>query len=234
MAARLIVHRKAGMPPPIPNRDDDLESFWHVLLWVALRNCDHEMDPITIVHLLGSLFDCVYVGDTGQMTGGLAKRASMTSQDCIKDMKLRNNILHEILKNTAKPLATRYSSDEELNDILEVQRMWEKLGKENPTSNKKTLRIELGARILQMENDSLLQGLLTWAKWRTIQDDPEWMEKIFENALNDPTVDWNTGSANIQRTLPRPSASRATKRKSDSNVDERKAKKASNLETLPE
>ena len=199
MAARLIVHRKAGMPPPIPNRDDDLESFWHVLLWVALRNCDHEMGPITIVHLLGSLFDCIYVGDTGQMTGGHAKRASMKSQDCINDMKLRSNILHDILENAAELLATRYPSDKQLNGILAVQRLWEKLGEDNPTSDKKLLRNELRARIFQTENDSLLQGLLTWAKWRTIQDDAEWM---VESALNDPTADWNTGSANIQRTLP--------------------------------
>ena len=234
MAARLIVDREAGMPPPIPNRDDDLESFWHVLLWVTLQNCDHRMGLMKIVHLLGSLFDCMYVGDTGQMAGGEAKRDSLETRSCIKNMKLRSNILHEILENTAKPLATRYSSYRELNAILEVQSMWEKLEKENPTSDKKQLRIELRARIMQMENESLEQGRFAWAKWRMMQDDAGWMENIFENALNDPTVDWDTGSANIQRTLPRPSASRATKRKSDSNIDERKAKKTSNLETLPE
>ena len=234
MAARLILNREPGTPPPIPNRDDDLESFWHVLLWVALRRCDHQLHSRNVVELLGSLFDHMYIGGTGQMEGGNIKRAYMKSQDCINDMKLRSNILHKIFKNTAKLLATRYSSDEELNDILEVQRMWEKMESENPTLDKKLLRIELGARILQMENDSLEQGRFAWAKWRTMRNDAGWMENIFENALNDPTVDWNTGSANIQRTLPRPSASRATKRKSDSNVDERKAKKASNLETLPE
>ena len=202
MAARLIVDRQAGTPPPIPNRDDDLESFWHVLLWVALRYCDHRLHSSKVADLLGSLFDHMYIGDTGQVEGGDAKRASMTSQDCIKDMKLRSNILHDILENAAELLATRYPSDKQLNGILAVQRLWEKLGEDNPTSDKKLLRNELRARIFQTENDSLLQGLLTWAKWRTIQDDAEWMERIFESALNDPTADWNTGSANIQRTLP--------------------------------
>ena len=235
MAARLILNRHAGMPPsiPIPTRDDDLESFWHVLLWVALRHCDHQLDSMDIVDLLGSLFDHMYIGGTGQMAGGNIKRAYLKSQDCINDMKLRSNILHKIFKNTAKPLATRYSSHEDLNDILEVQKVWEKMESENPTLDKKLLRLELRARILQTEN-SLEQGRFAWAKWRTMQDGAEWMENIFENALNDLTVDWNAGSANIQRTLPRPSASRATKRKSDSNIDERKAKKVSNLETLPE
>ena len=234
MAAQLILNRQAGMPPPIPNRDDDLESFWHVLLWVALRHCDHQLDSTDIVDLLGSLFDHMYIGGTGKMAGGRAKRDSLETRSSIKDMELRSNILHEILENTAKPLATRYSSAKELNVILEVQRMWEKVGKENPTSDKNSLRIELGHRIIQTDNTSLFNGYTSWIDSRTMKDDARWMENIFENALNDPTVDWNTGSANIQRTLPRPSASRATKRKSDSNIDERKAKKTSNLDTLPE
>ena len=234
MAARLIVDRKAGTPPPIPNRDDDLESFWHVLLWVALQNCDHQMAPRKIVERLGSLFDYMYIGGTGQMEGGDAKRDSLETRSCVKAMNLRSNILHEIFKNTAKPLATRYSSGEELNDILEVQRMWEKVESENPILDDERRMIELVLRIVQARKTLLTDAYPSWMNSRTMRDNPEWMEKIFENALNDPTVDWNTGSANILRTLPRPSASRATKRKSDSNIDERKAKKVSNLETLPE
>ena len=234
MAARLIVDRKAGTPPPIPNREDDLESFWHVLLWVALQNCDHQMVPRKIVERLGSLFDYMYIGGTGQMEGGDAKRDSLETRSCIKAMNLRSNILHEILEDTAEPLATRYSSDKDLNDILEVQRMWEKVESENPTLDEDHRIIELVLRIAQTRKKLLARAHPSWMKWRTMQDGAEWMEKIFENALNDPTVDWNTGSGNIQRTLPRPSASRATKRKSDSNIDERKVKKLSNLETLPE
>jgi hypothetical protein len=59
------------------------------------------------------------------------------------------------------------------------------------------------------------------------------MEKIFEEALEDPRVDWNTGSGNIQRVLLRRSAPKP-KRKSESDIDGRKPKKVSNLETLPE
>ena len=60
-------------------------------------------------------------------------------------------------------------------------------GEENPTLNKKLLRIQLGVRIFQMENESLDQGRLAWAKWRMMEDDAEWLENIFENALNDPS-----------------------------------------------
>ena len=37
MAARLIPPSEE--PPPDPNRYDDLESFWHVLLWITLKRC---------------------------------------------------------------------------------------------------------------------------------------------------------------------------------------------------
>ena len=98
-----------------------------VLLWVALRHCNHRLHSKKVVEPLVSLFDYMYIGVTGQMEGGDAKCASMKSQDSI-DMELRSNILHQILENTAKPLATRYSSCKEFNLILKVQRMWEKVG----------------------------------------------------------------------------------------------------------
>ena len=169
MAARLIVDREAGTPPPIPNRDDDRESFWHVLLWVTLQNCDHRMGLMKIVHLLGSLFDCMYVGDTGQMAGGEAKRDSLETRSCIKNTKLRSNILHEILENTAEPLATRYSSDKDLNDIFEMQRMWEKVESENPTLDEDHRIIELVLRIAQTRKPLFTRAHPYWMKWRTMQ-----------------------------------------------------------------
>ncbi|KAF8525575.1 kinase-like domain-containing protein, partial [Hysterangium stoloniferum] len=37
MAARLLVVPPSGQPPVIPDRADDLESFFYVLVWIALR-----------------------------------------------------------------------------------------------------------------------------------------------------------------------------------------------------
>ena len=95
MAARLILNRQAGMPPPIP-------TFWHILLWVALRHCDHQLDSHStdIVDLLGSLFDHMYIGGTGQMAGGRAKRDSLGMRSCMNDMKLRSNISQNFQKYT--------------------------------------------------------------------------------------------------------------------------------------
>ena len=199
MAARLILLRKAGTPPPIPNREDDLESFWHVLLWVAFRHCDHQLDPIDLVEGLDSLFDHKFIGDNGQLRGGQLKRSFLTSPAYITDMELGSKILDKILVSTAELLGSRYSFDEALGM---VQRMWEKLGEDNPTSDKELRMIELGSRIVHTWNTSLSTGYSSWINLCTIQNDAEWMEKIFESALNDLAADWDTGSANIQRILP--------------------------------
>ena len=74
------------------------------------------------------------------MAGGNIECAYMKSQDCINDMELRSSILHKILKkNTAEPLTTVILPMGNSRDILEVQRMWEKLGEENLTLDKMEL-----------------------------------------------------------------------------------------------
>ena len=228
MAARLIMDRTPDTRPPIPDREDDLESFWHVLLWIALKYCDHQLNPTAVVDLLGSLFDHQYIGQDGQVQGGQFKFTFlMASPSSITAMKLGSQVLDMILVDTAEVLAIRYPSRKAQDQIPRIQEIWQQLELENSTLDKELLLFQ---RIHQ-DSPSLMDSYILWKKWRIMQDDAEWMETIFGNALQDPSADWNTGSANIQRILPRPSA---PKRKSESDIDERKPKKVSNLESLPE
>ena len=246
-----------------------MESFWHVLLWIALRHCDHRMSSLGLADTLVSLFDHKYTDETGQAYSGGSKRALLKSQSQITEMELASKVLHTILVNTAKVLASRYPNSEDQRGILEVQRMWENLERRSSALDKEDLlKPELCRRIVQMRNKALLSSYISWenqhtpvdAAWmdsadegvlgvqqmweaieseysqfqptdillqqlgdatsraqlgiahdlwergRTMRDDLEWMEKILENALKDPRVDWNTGSDNIQRVLLRPSA----------------------------
>ena len=246
-----------------------MESFWHVLLWIALRHCDHRMSGMKLADALGSLFDHKYIGENGQAYSGGSKEDSLKSRSHIRHMELASEVLRTILVNTAQVLAIRYPNSEDQDGILEVQRMWENLQQKSSALDKEDLLItQLGHRIVEMGNKALLSSYLSWknqrtpmdAEWmdsadecvlrvqqmwkaieseysqfrttdillqrmrydasraqlaiahdlwekgRTMQDDAEWMEKIFENALKDPRVDWNTGSDNIQRVLLRPSA----------------------------
>ena len=259
MAARLTIQSKPGTPSPIPNREDDMESFWHVLLWIALRHCDHCMTPMQLADALVSLFDHKYTDETGQAYSGGYRRALLKSQSQITEMELASKVLHTLLVNTAQVLASRYPNSEIQDGILEVQRMWENLERKSSDLDKedllkpelvqrimqmrnkallssyiswenqhtptdaawmasadegvlrvqqmweaieleysqfrtKFLKAELRQRIAQMRNKALLSSYISWADWHIMQDDAEWMEKIFEEALRDSRADWNTGS----------------------------------------
>jgi hypothetical protein len=122
------------------------------------------------------------------------------SRSHISQMELASKVLHTILVNTAQVLAIRYPNSEDLDGILEVQRMWENLERERSTFDKEDLKAELLQRIAHIDDDQLLLGYVSWKHWRKMQDDAEWMEKIFEEALRDPRADWNTGSDNIPST----------------------------------
>jgi hypothetical protein len=147
MAARLTIENEPGTPPLIPNREDDMESFWHVLLWIALRHCDHRMSGMKLADTLGSLFDHKYIGETGQAYSGGSKEDSLKSRSHMRQMELASKVLHTILVNTAQVLAIRYPNSEDQHGILEVQRMWENLDRESSTFDKEDLKAELLQRI---------------------------------------------------------------------------------------
>jgi len=237
MAARLIIENDPGTPPPIPNRGDDLESFWHVLLWVTLRHCEHKLSFDRIVASLRDLFDNAFIGRTGQRNGGDNKRSLLTSQSLFVDMKLGNRLLHYIFVATATILAARYTeSDEKEAQLIEVERIWTVVQSENPHLREPSeLNKAMKYRILEID-ETLDDVYPIWKGRRTLQD-VRWVERIFEQALNDPMADWDTGADNIDRALPR-NASQARKRKRESEINNgdysKKQQKLSDLEPFAE
>jgi len=237
MAARLIIERKPGTPPPIPSRDDDLESFWHVLLWVTLRHCDHELSFDRIVASLRDLFDNAFIGATGQRNGGDNKRSLLTSQSLFVDMALGSPVLEVILVTVATILAARYpGSNMQEAQLIKVGKIWTMVQSENPHLQEPSdLETLLTNRIASIDR-TLGRVRYVWDDRRTLQD-VRWMENIFEQALNDPIADWDTGADNIHRALPR-NASQARKRKRESEINNddysKKQQKLSDLEPFAE
>jgi len=237
MAARLIIENDPGTPPPIPDRGDDLESFWYVLLWVTLRHCEHKLLFDRIVASLRNLFDNAYIGGTGQRNGGDNKLELLNSQKLIKNMALGSPVLEVILVTVATILAARYpGSNMEEAQLIKVEEIWTMVQSENPHLQELSeLNKAMKYRILEVD-DTLERVRYLWDDRRTLQD-VQWMEKIFEQALNDPTADWGTGVANIDRALPR-NASQTRKRKRESEINNadygKKQQKLSDLEALAE
>src|ERR1700722_15350372 len=72
MSAMLLMSPK----PPVHTLADDLDSFLHVLSWVALRFTSHDLDSKALTDLLTTMFDHSYEGEDGSARGGLTKKMS--------------------------------------------------------------------------------------------------------------------------------------------------------------
>ena len=107
MAARLLELPELEVLPPIPNRDDDLESFWHILLWTALKHCEHKLSLVKTQSQLRDLFDSSYTDLlSGLKAGGSNKKGELGSQWTIREMQLGSKVLRGILIDVAKILSS--------------------------------------------------------------------------------------------------------------------------------
>ena len=223
------------MLSPTPNRDDDLESFWHVLLWTALKHCEHELPLVDTQSQLRVLFDSSYTNPlSGLKGGGSFKQSELGSQTTIRKMHLGSKVLRGILIDVAKVLSSRYSmTDDEEMEVAEVENIWKMIQSDNPH----LLELDLEELLLMRihRRDINMTSFSLW-KHRRIQKDVRWMENIFETALNDRTVAWDVGSADIVRCFPR--KERGQKRQSGeaSNLESNNSKrqKRSGLLTVSE
>ena len=216
MAARLIMLRLPGSPVPVPDREDDLESFWHVLLWTALRCCEHTMPVNAIVDNLCRLFDHMYVGTTGQAEGGHAKRDLLMAGGLV-ELELGSIPLDRIFTDTSDVLASRYPRKKKLEaDFRTVQDIWDTVQNKNPDFQEGDPRLEdEHYRITKMDK-TLLWAHPLWLARRQLAK-PQWMETIFQNALDDPQANWDEGGANVERSFPR--RVRGLKRKTETEIN---------------
>ena len=237
MAARLLELPRPGVLSPTPNRDDDLESFWHVLLWTALKHCEHELLLVDTQSRLRVLFDSSYTDPlSGLKGGGSFKQSELGSQTTIRKMHLGSKVLRGILIDVAKVLSSRYPmTDDEEMEIAEVENIWKMIQLENPHLPESDLGKLLRARIAFIDDTNFDLYYILW-KHRRIQKDVRWMENIFETALNDPTVAWDVGSANIMRCFLRKERGQKRQSGEGSNLESNNSKrqKRSGLLTVSE
>ncbi|KAF8491969.1 hypothetical protein BU17DRAFT_59616, partial [Hysterangium stoloniferum] len=81
MSARLLVVPTPGQQPAIPDRADDLESFFYVLVWIALRYTKHGFFKSALTDMLHAAFDHHYLGPAGAAKGGGRKKAEVQTSD---------------------------------------------------------------------------------------------------------------------------------------------------------
>jgi hypothetical protein len=100
MAARLLISKE----PLIHTLADDLESFLHVLSWVALRYMPHGLGPGRLTSILHSIFDR---GQDGRFNGGIDKEAHIAS-GTVPWSGFHNDFIVSLLSVLTETVAARY------------------------------------------------------------------------------------------------------------------------------
>ena len=114
---------------PPHSREDDLESFYHVLNWMALRYTSHTLDSETLTSELQRIFDYSYRSQNGA-EGGQAKRGALMSGMTNMDAAFKNQGLATLLETIRNLVAVRYQR--QINskaDQVDVDRYQSKMNK---------------------------------------------------------------------------------------------------------
>jgi hypothetical protein len=94
---------------------DDLESFLHVLTWVALRYMPHQLAVEDLTKILADVFDNAYMRN-GSVVGGNVKRLYVRSS-AILDARFENPQLVNLLENLAKVFRYCYRTFADTDNI---------------------------------------------------------------------------------------------------------------------
>jgi hypothetical protein len=135
---------------------DDLESFLHVLGWVALRFTRHSMTPKALTSLLNNMFDDSYSEDDGYARGGSTKESYLVSGKMTKNAGFSDSILTALIKDVTDTCAVRYidpPSDDELAEYHKMQ-------KEQPEYLNSTVWLHTAAKRYERDFEALSSS--TW------------------------------------------------------------------------
>ena len=126
-----MLHSNDNRPPH--NREDGLESFYHVLNWMALRHAPHSFSPERLTSEIQEIYDYSYRSRNGGAEGGQGKRAAVASGCTNWDAAFKNQPLAELLETVRQLVAVRYQREPngkaEQRDIDRYQSKMNKLHK---------------------------------------------------------------------------------------------------------
>ena len=150
----------------VHGRVDDLESFYHVLFWVSLQHARHALNSVELYDVLTRLFDHALI-DGGKAYSNLSKVVHMKSNMMLEEVDFQNLPLLELLFKLSAAFQVLYVSPPKSINI------------QNPPVKK-------SKESYQSEPENLTEGL----KFLKSDDDSNWMEVYFENALQFTDDEW--------------------------------------------
>lgn len=103
---------------------DDLESFLHVVTWLALCFSSHSLSQESLEELLLRVFDEGHVERSGLEVGGGGKRDALVGGGIAATVKFKDRLkLDALLKVLANHLASRYECENPVEGKPELQKV---------------------------------------------------------------------------------------------------------------
>ncbi|KAG6815694.1 hypothetical protein H0H87_012192, partial [Tephrocybe sp. NHM501043] len=168
IAVRLLEQPESGDEPLIQNRVDDVESFFHLAMWMALRYTSHGLTGIHLGRVLDDNFDAAYRDpETDLVYIPQTRRLSMMTGHLIRKAEFFNPGISNVLWALQDILCERYSFYEQpdvsdgMEDLAERLDAW---------------------RLAQKRKANVLKKL----------EDPLWLPNLLNAQLNNKSISWET------------------------------------------
>ncbi|KNZ77510.1 hypothetical protein J132_05258 [Termitomyces sp. J132] len=171
LAIRLVQPNETGKPL-IQDRIDDVESFYHVFLWMALRYTAHELNSAMLAHRLHENFDAMYKDpETGEADIGTARSSNIMSGYLSLKARFANDGILTVLRRMQVILSQRYNDPEEYF-----------------RNDKKFEAERKAAKVKKAEGLKALE-------------DSNWLPNLLNEVLDDEMIDWVTNETRVDHLL---------------------------------
>ncbi|KAF8515267.1 hypothetical protein BU17DRAFT_31910, partial [Hysterangium stoloniferum] len=120
---RTVMIPTDGEQTAIPDWADDLESFFYILVWIALRYAEHEFVKGALIDMLHAGFDHHYLDPHGAVKGGDRKKVEVQASDPFQVSRLFNVSLKELIKTLATTIAVRYEKAPNVAEIAQYKQL---------------------------------------------------------------------------------------------------------------
>ncbi|KAH9486316.1 hypothetical protein JR316_0000380 [Psilocybe cubensis] len=198
MAYRLGGKQEKGEPVPRHNKDDDLESFFLVLYWIALRCCNHGYIIGDLkAHMKNNYYTAIVVG--GKHVAPLARKDLFSNSMSIMNARFASPPLIAFLTVLHQTLRLRYLIRED-HKILLISWIDAAL-KCKKTLTEREIALELRAKMYAQDSDytdptaldlsfSEIRHFIQYLK-------SDWASNIFVNLFghNGEKADWEFGNS---------------------------------------
>ncbi|KAG6893413.1 hypothetical protein C0995_000622 [Termitomyces sp. Mi166 len=188
--------------PVVQDRIDDVESFYHLLLWMALRYTAHTLTPWNLTVLLHQNFDASYQDpETGEYSIGSTRPSNMESGYLIKKACFANAGIESVLQGMRRVLCERYTDP--------------KVSFKNATDSVAQRQRELA----EVAKEAYLKRL----------ENPQWLPDFLREVLDNKEIDWEANRGRVNHKLMKPPkfATSNLKRKTESGLHPEGSRKVS-------